>query len=46
MKPQMVDISEIIANFEAASTGEELRAALLYALQAVEAIHNRKFNGR
>lgn len=45
MKPRMVDISKPIQDLEAASTGEELRAALLYALEAVEAIHNRKFNG-
>lgn len=42
---RMVDISEPIKQLEAASTGEDLRQALLYALEVVEAIHNRKFNG-
>lgn len=42
---RMVDISEPIKQFEAASTGEDLRAALLKCLEVVEAIHNRKFNG-
>lgn len=41
---RMVDISEPIKQLEAASTGEDLRQALLYALEVVEAIHNRKFN--
>ena len=42
---RMVDISEPIKQLEAASTGEDLRQALLYALEVVESIHNRKFNG-
>lgn len=45
MKPRMVDISEVISDLEAASTGEDVREALLRALEVVEAIHNRKFNG-
>lgn len=45
MKIRMVDISEPIKQFEEASTGEDLRKALLYCLEVAEAVHNRKFNG-
>lgn len=39
-----VNIQKEIQDLEVASRGEEVRAALLRALEVVEAIHNRKFN--
>ena len=41
---RFVNIQNEIEALEVASRGEEVRAALLRALEVVEAIHNRKFN--
>lgn len=41
---RFVNIQKEIQDLEVASRGEEVRAALLRALEVVEAIHNRKFN--
>lgn len=41
---RMVNIQKEIQDLEVASRGEEVRAALLRALEVVEAIHNRKFH--
>lgn len=41
---RFVNIQNEIEALEVASRGEEVRAALLRALEVVEAIHDRKFN--
>lgn len=41
---RFVNIQNEIDALEVASRGEEVRAALIRALEVVEAIHNRKFH--
>ena len=41
---RFVNIQKEIQDLEVASRGEEVRAALLRALEVVEAIHDRKFH--
>ena len=38
-----VDITVLIRELEKASLGEDLRVALVYSLDCVNAIHHRKF---
>lgn len=45
MVVRMTSIDEPAKQLEAASTGEDVRKALIYAIEVANAIHDKKFHG-